>query len=448
MNGNRIVRSRFSLRDLVTEAGVGMLARPGRTVLTILGTVLGIAALVSTLGLAKTAGNQIVTRFDALAATSVTVENRTQGFSFSGTPQESNIPWDAEDRLTRLNGVVAAGTQSIVDTNNELARSVPINDPLGQSEFSIDVYAASPGLFDAIGATLATGRFYDEGHNERQEPVAVLGPGAARRLNISRVDQQPAIFIGDTTLVVVGILDDTQREPVLLDAIIIPNGTARHLFNLGAPAEVQVRTELGAAQLIGQQAAIALSPNDPSLLRVTVPPEPKAVKEQVEADVNTLFLVLGAVALLVGAIGIANVTLVSVLERVGEIGLRRAVERSDSGEPWGPHEDTLQPSSLPNPQPWDSSAASSGHPSASSSSLPWQPPDNGPQSWTHGSHSPHPSLEQQPDSSQASTRHGVQHPSNPSTPSEPACEPHPAIRQTTDNKNLDEVKGRCHVRRM
>jgi len=325
MSSDRIVRSRFSLRDLVAEAGIGMLARPGRTVLTVLGTVLGIAALVSTLGLAKTAGNQIVTRFDALAATSVTVENRTQGFSLPGTQPESNIPWDAEDRLTRLNGVVAAGTQSLVDTNSELVKSVPINDPLGQSEFSIDVYAASPGLFGAIGATLTTGRIYDTGHDERQEPVAILGPGAARRLNISRVDQQPAIFVGDTTLVVVGILDDTQREPVLLDAIIIPNNTARHLFNLQAPAEVQIRTEIGAAQLIGQQAAVALSPNDPSLLRVTVPPEPKAVKEQVESDVNTLFLVLGAVALLVGAIGIANVTLVSVLERVGEIGLRRAV---------------------------------------------------------------------------------------------------------------------------
>ncbi|KAA3641505.1 MAG: ABC transporter permease [Armatimonadetes bacterium] len=325
MTDKRIVRSRFSFRDLVAEAGVGMLARPGRTVLTVLGTVLGIAALVSTLGLAKTAGNQIVTRFDALAATSVTVENRAQGFSQPGTQQESHIPWDAEDRLIRLNGVVAAGTQSLVDTSNQLVKSVPINDPLGQSEYSIDVYAASPGLFNAIGATLTTGRFYDEGHNERQEPVAILGPGAARRLNVSRVDQQPAIFIGDTTLVVVGILNDTKREPVLLDAIIIPNNTARHLFNLQAPAEVQIRTEIGAAQLIGQQSAIALSPNDPSLLRVTVPPEPKAVKEQVASDVNTLFLVLGGVALLVGAIGIANVTLVSVLERVGEIGLRRAV---------------------------------------------------------------------------------------------------------------------------
>ncbi len=325
MKAGSIPSSRFSLRDLVSESAAGMLARPGRTVLTVLGTVLGIAALVATLGLAKTAGNQIVTRFDALAATSVTVSNRSQGFSFSEEPRESHIPWDAEDRLTRLNGVVAAGTQSIVDTARELVRSVPINDPLGQSEFSVDVYAASPGLFAAIGTTLHTGRLFDAGHDQRREPVAVLGPGAARRLNITRVDQQPAIFVGDTTLVVIGILEDTEREPVLLDAIIIPNGAAQGLFGLLAPAEVQIRTEIGATRLIGEQAAVALSPNDPSLLRVSLPPEPKAVKEQVASDVNTLFLVLGGVALLVGAIGIANVTLVSVIERVGEIGLRRSV---------------------------------------------------------------------------------------------------------------------------
>ena len=325
MKAGSIPSSRFSLRDLVSESAAGMLARPGRTVLTVLGTVLGIAALVATLGLAKTAGNQIVTRFDALAATSVTVSNRSQGFAFSEEPRESHIPWDAEDRLTRLNGVVAAGTQSIVDTAGELVRSVPINDPLGQSEFSVDVYAASPGLFGAIGTTLHTGRFFDAGHDQRREPVAVLGPGAARRLNITRVDQQPAIFVGDTTLVVIGILEDTEREPVLLDAIVIPNGAAQGLFGLLAPAEVQIRTEIGATRLIGEQAAVALSPNDPSLLGVSLPPEPKAVKEQVASDVNTLFLVLGGVALLVGAIGIANVTLVSVLERVGEIGLRRSV---------------------------------------------------------------------------------------------------------------------------
>ena len=323
---HRIVRSRLSIRDLVAEAVAGMLARPGRTVLTILGTVLGVAALVATLGLAKTAGNQIVTRFDALAATSVSVTNRSDNiFRASGRDDISSIPWDAEERLTRLNGVISAGTLTLVDTEGELVSSVPINDPLGQSKYAIDVLAVSPGLFDAVVAELATGRFFDEGHGARGEPVALLGPGAAARLNINRVDQQPAIFIGDTTLAVIGILDDVAREPSLLESIIIPNGTAREMFDVGAPAEVHILTEIGAAYLIGEQAPIALNPNEPELLRVQVPPEPRAVRSGVESDVNTLFLVLGGVSLLVGAIGIANVTLVSVLERVGEIGLRRAV---------------------------------------------------------------------------------------------------------------------------
>ena len=323
---HKIVRSKLAMRDLISEAVAGMLARPGRTVLTILGTVLGVAALVATLGLAKTAGNQIVTRFDALAATSVSVSNRTEGFFRSPSREDvSAIPWDAEERISRLNGVVAAGTLTLVDTEGELVSSVPINDPLGQSQFAVDVLATSPGLFDAVYADLATGRFFDAGHDARREPVAVLGPGAAARLNINRVDQQPAIFIGDATLAVVGILDDVAREPSLLEAIIIPNGTARELFGTGAPAEVHIRTEIGAAYLIGEQAPIALNPNEPEKLRVRVPPEPRAVRSGVESDVNTLFLVLGGVSLLVGAIGIANVTLVSVLERVGEIGLRRAV---------------------------------------------------------------------------------------------------------------------------
>jgi ABC-type antimicrobial peptide transport system permease subunit len=323
---HRIVRSRFSFRDLIAEATSGMLARPGRTVLTILGTVLGVAALVATLGLAKTAGNQIVTRFDALAATSVSVSNRSE-FGFFGGPSSdiSVIPWDAEERLTRLNGVVAAGTLTRVDTEGELVSSVPINDPMGQSKFAMEVLATSPGLFDAVVGELATGRYFDTGHSERRDSVAVLGPGAAARLKVSRVDQQPAIFVGDKTLAVIGILDDVAREPSLLDSVIIPDGTARALFGTQAPAEVHILTELGAAQLIGEQVALALAPDQTEELRVSVPREPRAVRSGVESDVNTLFLVLGGVSLLVGAIGIANVTLVSVLERVGEIGLRRAV---------------------------------------------------------------------------------------------------------------------------
>lgn len=321
---HKIVKSRFAVRDLAAEAVSGMLARPGRTMLTILGTVLGVVAVVATLGIAKTSGNQIVSRIDELTATSVSVSNRSEGGFRSPNNNVSAIPWDAEDRLTRLNGVVAAGTLTRVDTSGSLVSSVPINDPLGQSEFAMDVVASSPGLFAAVIGELSTGRYFDAGHSARNEPVAVIGSGAASRLNVTRVDQQPAIFIGDTTLVVVGILDDVAREPSLINSIIIPNGTANALFGMQAPAEVHILTEFGAAQLIGEQAAVALSPNDPTLLRVSVPPEPRAVKSGLQDDVNSQFLILGGISLLVGAIGIANVTLVSVLERVGEIGLRRA----------------------------------------------------------------------------------------------------------------------------
>lgn len=307
--------------DLGNEVVAGLLARPGRTMLTVLGTVIGLTALVATLGLSRTASNQIVGRFDELAATEVVVTSRPPGLD----GQSNDIPWDAPQRLARLNGVVAAGSLSTVDVGDSLIRTSPVTDPQRQTDLRLSVRAASPELFDAVRATVGSGRLFDGGHSERREAVAVLGPNAAERLGISSVNQLPAIAIGDELFLVIGILERVARQHDLLSAILIPEGTAQRLYRLNAPEAVIVETRIGATRLIAEQAALALRPDNPGGLRVASPPELQRIRTAVQGDLYLLFLMLGGVSLLVGAIGIANVTLVSVMERTGEIGLRRAI---------------------------------------------------------------------------------------------------------------------------
>lgn len=310
-------------RDLLSEALAGVAARPTRLALTTLGTVLGVAALVTTIGVGQTASGQISERFDAEAATRVVVEPDVREAE-SGDVALAQLPWDSPERTGRLAGVEASGTYSRVFTGDLVAGS-PATGPFGEGRQDVPVAAASPGLFEAVRAELATGRFFDSGHDERGDPVVVLGQYAAERLGINRVDAQPAVFVGERAFTVIGILDGVASRAELQDAVVMPNGAARDLYELQAPAAVEIRTATGAAQQVGRQAAIAVDPNNPELYRVDVPPRPGELREDVEAEVNALFLVLGGVALLIGGLGIANITLLSVLERVSEIGLRRAV---------------------------------------------------------------------------------------------------------------------------
>ena len=210
----KVSRSRIAIRDLLQEALAGMFARPGRMVLTVLGIVIGMAALVATVGLTRTAGNRIISQFDQLAATELFVTARPG--AATGTIDPRAIPWDSPSRISRLNGVVAAGMMSDVDVAGALVSSSPVTDPAAQSAFKLAVRAGSPGMFRAVRADLAAGRLFDEGHAARADRVAVLGPDAAARLGIADLDRLPAIHIGDQVYLVIGILRDVARKPELL----------------------------------------------------------------------------------------------------------------------------------------------------------------------------------------------------------------------------------------
>ena len=234
-----VVRSGITIRDLLNEALAGMFARPGRMVLTVLGVVIGLTALVATLGLTRTAGNRIISQFDQLAATEIFVTARPG--RTTGIVDPKAIPWDAPTRLRRLNGVVAAGTMSEVDVGDALVSSSPVKDPLNQSAFKLAVYAASPDLFRAVRGELETGQLPDLGHSNRADRVAVLGPDAARRLGITGLEQLPAISIGDYLYLVVGILRDVARKLELLGSVIIPEGTARHYLGLAQRTSLPIK---------------------------------------------------------------------------------------------------------------------------------------------------------------------------------------------------------------
>lgn len=326
---------RFTFQDLVVEASHGIGARPARLVMTTLGTVLGIASLVVTIGFAQTAAAQISRQFDAVAATQVVIEPETTFNNSSGQEQAiSRLPWDAPERVERLNGVEQAGLVAEVALGELRITAVPVNDPSQPETFSPTVLATSGGLLDAVRGTVVTGRYFDSGHDDRADRVVVLGERAAESLGINRIDSQPSIFIGEESYTVIGIVNGMERRQDMLDSVMIPMGTGRADFGLPSADELQIQIAIGAGELVARQAPVSLDPNAPENFSVQAPSATSDLQESVQADVNIVFLILGAIALLAGGVGIANVTLLSVMERVGEIGLRRALGATRRNISW------------------------------------------------------------------------------------------------------------------
>ena len=311
------LHSRVAVGDTVLDALTSTMTHPVRTLLTGLGTLVGVGAFVATIGLAETAAAQVSARFDTLAATEVRLSDPRPGV-------DDPLPADVDRRLGRLPGVVAGG--AIYQLGPGEGLDVRAGRFLtGSSTVPIPVVAATPGGIAATLPTFGLGDAYGDFHQQRGERVVVLGGDAAERLGVTSAGDR-VIDIGGRPFSVIGVLDDVRRNPDLMLSAIVPTTTA--MLEWGLPVttiEVLIDVRPGAAALVGRQAPLALRPQEPDRLLATVPPDPKLLERAVESDVAGLYVALAGLALLIGALAITNATLLNVIERRPEIGVRRAL---------------------------------------------------------------------------------------------------------------------------
>ena len=316
--GAPVEPTRLVARDLVSEVIAAIVAKPGRSFLTTLGTVLGVGTLIVILGLTSTASGQVSARFDAQAATTVTVKD-------ARNPEgDAPFPFTAEAiaRARALNGVTGAGVIYAPTTDDQVASAHPEHT----TPTTLPIIAVSPTAWDAIGPALSAGRLYDA--FAEHQPVVVLGRAAAGRLGVTGEGPPTAIQIGGRPFLVAGVIDDVERRPDLLLAVLVPTGTAEDLWGAPTPkseAELLISTHPGAALQVADEAPITVAYLAPRDVSVAPPPDPRALRDHISSDLTSLFYALAGICLLIGTVGIANTTLVAVMERSAEIGLRRAL---------------------------------------------------------------------------------------------------------------------------
>ncbi len=307
------MKSRLRPADLVGLSVLGLRARRGRTLLTSLGIAIGIAAVVSVVGISASGRADLLATLDRLGTNLLRV---SPGQGILGGPPD--LPEEAAAMALRIPPVQA------VTEVRRLAASVRRTDLISELETGgLSVVVVEPDLLEVLGGTVAMGRFIMDSGDAL--PVVVLGHVAAVRLGVAGLDHDRLVFIDGEWFSVVGILDELSLHPDLDRSAMVTAATAERLGLESSPTAVYMRVFPAAADEVVEVLPTTINPENPDRVEITRPSDALAAREAADAALTQLLIGLGSVALLVGGVAIANIMVMSVLERRMEIGVRRSL---------------------------------------------------------------------------------------------------------------------------
>ena len=309
------VRARLAPSDLARLSTVGLRTRKLRAGLSALGIAIGVAAIVAVLGLSASSQAGLLNEINQLGTNLLTVSN---GQSFTGGTAE--LPVTAPAMIGRIPGVQQGQSTGTVTRAN--AYRNPYIPPADTN--ALVVQAASLDLLPVVATTVSEGHYLNAA--TAQEPVAVLGATAAKRLGIDRLFPGERIWVGEQWFYVTGVLAPAVLAPAIDSSILVGYpSAAKYLGFDGHPSTVYLRAGHDRVSAVDDLLAATANPESPYEVNVSQPSSALVAEADAKGAFNGLFLGLGAVALLVGAVGVANIMIISVLERRSEIGLRRAL---------------------------------------------------------------------------------------------------------------------------